>query len=285
MSQYLLGTIQAARDAYKRGAWADAADLFLRADAESELGIDDLEALVWAAAISAQDREMLAALERLYAHYAACEDHEQCARAAFWCGLRNMLIGEVGLGSGWLQRAARHAEHTATDCVQRGYLLLPQVFMLRRKGAYEAVVDIADRAIAIGENGGEPDLIALACSIKGGTLFRLGRIEEAYVPIDEAMVLATSRRLSPLVSGIVYCEIVASCCRVLEMVRAREWTAILTDWCKRNPQAKAFSGVCQVHRAGFCRKLVFATDESHAWQPHGARISNCSASDGAGLQA
>lgn len=35
----------------------------------------------------------------------------------------------------------------------------------------------------------------------------------------------------------------------------------------------------------FCRKLVFATDESHAWQPHGARISNCSASDGAGLQA
>jgi DNA-binding CsgD family transcriptional regulator len=33
------------------------------------------------------------------------------------------------------------------------------------------------------------------------------------------------------------------------MVRAREWTTILTDWCRRNPQAKAFNGVCQVHRA------------------------------------
>src|SRR5690606_33029488 len=110
MSGHPLETIQAARDAYERGAWADAAELFLRANVQSELGIEDLEALVWAAGIAAKDREMLAALERLYAHYAAREDHEQCARAAFWCGLRNMLIGEAVLGSAWLQRAARHAE-------------------------------------------------------------------------------------------------------------------------------------------------------------------------------
>jgi len=249
MSQNPLETIQAARDSYRRSAWADATELFLSADAESELEIDDLEALVWAAGISAQDRVMLSALERVYAHHSANENHEECARAAFWCGLRNMLIGEVGLGSGWLQRAAKHAEQTSPDCVQRGYLLLPQVYMHRGKGAYEAAIQVADKAIAIGENGDEPDLIALAGSMKGGILFRLGRIDEGYVPIDEAMLLANSHRLSPVVSGIVYCEIVASCCRVLEMVRAREWTAILTDWCRRNPQAKAFNGVCQVHRA------------------------------------
>lgn len=249
MSQSLLKTIHAARDAYQRSAWADATELFLRADAEAELEIDDLEALVWAAGISARDQQMLAALERVYAHYSAGEDHEQCTRAAFWSGLRYMLIGEVGLGSGWLQRAAKHAEHTSPDCVQRGYLLLPQVFMNRGKGAYEAAIEIADKAIAIGEKGSEPDLIALAGSMKGGMLFRLGRIDEGCIPIDEAMLLANSERLSPVVTGVVYCEIVASCCRVLEMVRAREWTAILNDWCRRNPQAKAFNGVCQVHRA------------------------------------
>jgi ATP/maltotriose-dependent transcriptional regulator MalT len=160
-----------------------------------------------------------------------------------------MQIGEVGLGSGWLQRAAKHAEQTPPDCVQRGYLLLPQVYVRRGKGAYEAAIEIADKAIAIGENGDEPDLIALAGSMKGGILFRLGRIDEGYIPIDEAMLLANSQRLSPVVCGVVYCEVVTSCCRVLEMVRAREWTAILTDWCRRNPQAKAFNGVCQVHRA------------------------------------
>jgi DNA-binding CsgD family transcriptional regulator len=249
MSQESLETVQAARRAYERRAWADATELFLRADADSELEIDDLEALVWAAGISAQDRVMLDGLERLYAHYSANESHEDCARTAFWCGLRNMLIGEIGLGSGWLQRAAKHAEQTAPDCVQRGYLLLPQVYMHRGKGDYEAAIAFADKAIAFGEKGQDPDLIAMAGSLKGGILFRLGRIDEGYVPVDEAMLLANSQLLSPVVCGVVYCEIVASCCRVLEMGRAREWTSILTDWCRRNPQARAFNGVCQMHRA------------------------------------
>jgi DNA-binding CsgD family transcriptional regulator len=249
MSPNLLEAIQAARTAYSEGAWADATELFLTADAEKELDVDDLEALVWAAGISAQDRVMLDGLERLYAHFSANENHEESARTAFWSGLRNMLIGEVGLGSGWLRRAAKHAEQTAPDCVQRGYLLLPQIYMHRGKGDYEAAIELADKAIAIGEKGDDPDLIAMAGSLKGGILFRLGCIDEGYVPIDEAMLLANSRRLSPVVCGVVYCEIVASCCRVLEMVRAREWTSILTEWCQRNPQARAFNGVCQVHRA------------------------------------
>lgn len=249
MSENPRDKLQAARSAYDRGAWADATELFLGADAETGLDTGDLEALAWSAAISAQDRVMLTTLERLYAHYAASEDHEQSARTAFWCGLRNMLIGEVGLGAGWLQRAAKHAEQTPPDCVQRGYLLLPQVFMHRGKGDYDTAIKVADKALVIGEKADEPDLIALAGSMKGGILFRIGRIDDGYIPIDEAMLLANSRRLSPVVSGVVYCEVIASCCRVLEMVRAREWTAILTDWCRRNPQAKAFNGVCQVHRA------------------------------------
>ncbi len=242
-------TLQTARQAYGRGDWADATDLFLHADAKSPLDAEDLDRLVWAAGIAARDQEMLAALERLYEHHLAEQDDEACAKAAFWNGLRHMMVGEVGLGAGWLQRASKHAEETSPDCVQRGYLLLPQVFMHRSKGDYDAAIEIADKAIAFGETAGDPDLIALAGSLKGGLLFRQGRIEDGYAPIDEAMVLAKSERLSPLVCGVVYCEIVASCCRVFEMVRAREWTEILDDWCRNNPQAKAFNGVCQVHRA------------------------------------
>lgn len=244
-----LEVLEAARASYRRNAWSDATDLFLRADAEVALEDQDLEALVWAAGIAARDAEMLAALERLFARHEARGDHEKCARAAFWCGLRNMMIGEVSRGSGWLQRAGKHAEATPADCVQRGYLILPQVFMLRAKGDYETAVAVADTALAFGERAGDADLVAMAGSLKGGILFRLGRVDEGNGPIDETMLLANAGRLSPVVTGIVYCEIVASCCRVLEMVRAREWTAVLDAWCKRNPQAKAFSGVCQVHRA------------------------------------
>ena len=241
--------IEAARSAYRCNAWSDATELFLQADAQNGLEEQDLEALAWASGIAARDTEMLAALERLYAIHEEREDLENCARTAFWCGLRNMMIGQVGLGSGWLQRAGRHAELTPPDCVQRGYLILPRVFMHRTKGAYEAAAAAADEALAYGATAGDDDLVALAGSLKGGILFRLGRVGEGYGPIDEAMLLANAERLSPLVCGVVYCEIVASCCRVQEMVRAREWTAILDAWCRRNPQAKAFNGVCQVHRA------------------------------------
>ncbi|MEQ9040333.1 MAG: LuxR C-terminal-related transcriptional regulator [Silicimonas sp.] len=249
MNETARNKLLAAREAYARGDWADATDLFLSAGAKSDLEIEDVEALVWAAAVAARDRVMLEALEHVYNHHAAADDPEQCARAAFWCGLRYMMIGDVSLGSGWLQRAAKCADQTAPDCVQRGYLILPQVFMLRGKGDYDAAAEAADKAMAFGERCGDPDLIALAGALKGGLLFRIGRIEEGYVPFDEAMLLAAGEQLSPVVTGVVYCEIVASCCRVQEMVRAREWTAVLNDWCKRNPQAKAFTGVCQVHRA------------------------------------
>lgn len=241
--------IDAARAAYSSNSWADATDLYLQADAEAALDVPDLEALTWAAGLAARDAEMLAALERLYVVYERRGDHENSARAAFWCGLRNMMIGEVGLGSGWLHRAATHADATPQDCVQRGYLMLPKVFMHRTRGDYDAAIEVADGALSIGEKTGDDDLIALAGSLKGGLLFRLGQIDDGYGPIDEAMLLADSDRLSPLVCGVCYCEIVASCCRVQEMVRAREWTAILDAWCRRNPQAKAFNGVCQVHRA------------------------------------
>lgn len=249
MTQIASEAIEAARTAYRSNAWSDATELFLQVDAEFGLEEQDLEALVWAAGIAARDSEMLAALERLYARYKTRGDHENCARTAFWCGLRNMMIGEAGLGSGWLQRASKHAKQTPPDCVQRGYLILPQVFMHRAKGEYEAAVAAADRALAFGTAASDDDLVAMAGSLKGGILFRLGRIDEGYGPIDEAMLLANAERLSLIVSGVVYCEIVGSCCRVQEMVRARDWTAILDAWCRRNPQAKAFNGVCQVHRA------------------------------------
>ncbi|MDJ1018371.1 MAG: LuxR C-terminal-related transcriptional regulator [Paracoccaceae bacterium] len=242
-------TLEAARNAYKQGAWADATQLYLEADSSSELEAGDLDNLVWAAGIAARDADMLAALERLYNFHNAAENHEGSARAAFWSGLRNMMIGEVSLGAGWLQRAGKHAQMTPPDCVQRGFLILPRVFMARAKGDLEAAVSLAAEAVLVGEKCGDPDLIAMAGSIQGGLLFRLGRLEEGYVPIDEAMLLANAVKLSPVVTGAVYCEIVAACCRVLEMERAREWTEILNEWCSRNPQAKAFNGVCQVHRA------------------------------------
>ena len=63
------------------------------------------------------------------------------------------------------------------------------------------------------------------------------------------MVTVTAGELSPLVTGLMYCSVIAACQQVYAFDRTREWTAALTRWCEGQPDMVAFAGVCQVHRA------------------------------------
>ena len=78
---------------------------------------------------------------------------------------------------------------------------------------------------------------------------RQGRTEEGFRLVDETMVAVTTGELSPIVAGIVYCNTIAFCQEAHEVRRAREWTNALTEWCDRQPDMVAHTGVCLVHRA------------------------------------
>jgi DNA-binding CsgD family transcriptional regulator len=62
-------------------------------------------------------------------------------------------------------------------------------------------------------------------------------------------VAAIASELSPIVTGLVYCGVIAYCQELYELRRAREWTDALTQWCKQQPDMVAHTGVCLVHRA------------------------------------
>jgi len=64
------------------------------------------------------------------------------------------------------------------------------------------------------------------------------------------MVGVTAGEVSPVMSGVVYCGVIACCEEAFEPRRAREWTNALTRWCEQQPQMVAFTGRCLAHRAG-----------------------------------
>ena len=84
---------------------------------------------------------------------------------------------------------------------------------------------------------------------QGQALVLLGRTREGLRLIDEVMVSVTAGELSPIVTGLIYCNTIAFCQSVYQVRRARDWTAALTRWCEEQPEMVAHSGVCLVHRA------------------------------------
>jgi DNA-binding CsgD family transcriptional regulator len=85
---------------------------------------------------------------------------------------------------------------------------------------------------------------------QGMIRIKQSRVEEGLQLLDEAMVGVTAGEVSPFMSGVVYCGVIACCEEAFEPRRAREWTDALTRWCEEQPQLVAFSGRCLAHRAG-----------------------------------
>jgi len=236
------------RDAYARRAWAEAFDAFSEANAATPLDADDAERLAWSAMLSGRTDASFEAFERLYEIRLGAGEELRAARAAFWLGMRLMSLGQTARGSGWLARAQRLVEGIP-DCVECGYLRLPLAFRLAAAGDHAAARAAAVEAIEIGDRHHDRDLGALARALAGRASIRQGRLSEGLPMLDEAMVAVSSRDVSPIVTGLVYCEAISACQQSHALDRAREWTAGLSAWCEAQPQLVPFAGACLVHRS------------------------------------
>lgn len=236
------------RDAYRRRAWAEAYRSLSLADQAAPLEAADLELLATCAYLTGHDDDHQRALER--AHHAHL-DASECAhavRCAFWLALHLILRGEAGAGTGWLARARRLVEEGDRDCVEQGYLLLPLVLQQMDAADSEAAYVGATSAAAIGDRFGDANLAAAARYLQGRVLMRQGQVQEGLALLDEAMVAVAMRELSPIVTGMIYCGVIAGCQQVYALSRAWEWTDALAEWCAEQPEL-VFTGPCLVHRA------------------------------------
>jgi DNA-binding CsgD family transcriptional regulator len=239
--------LERGRASYERRAWRDAYESLSRADRARALGAEDLELLATSAYLLGFDDEYLSAVERAHHAYTERGENARAVRCAFWVGVQLAYRGEFGPAGGWLARAQRMLGDE--DSVERGYLLMPLVFQHEAEGDFDAAAAVASDAAAIADRFADAEGFALAVAAKGHMLVKAGRVRDGLALLDEAMATLAGGRLTPIATGIVYCGVILACQQAYELRRAQEWTAVLTRWCREQPDLVAFTGRCLIHRA------------------------------------
>ncbi|HKI94691.1 MAG TPA: LuxR C-terminal-related transcriptional regulator [Gemmatimonadales bacterium] len=237
------------RAAFGRKAWGAAYDALAAADARADLEPADLECLGTAAFLLGRDEASTAAFARAHQAYLDAGNPARAARCAFWIAFGQLENRDHAQASGWLARAGRLLDDAALDCVERGYLLVPQAVHRAVAGDFAAAMETFQRAAEIGERFGDPDLVTLARHGHGRALINLGHERDGITLLDEVMVAVTAGDTSPVIAGLVYCSVLSACHECFDVGRAREWTAALTQWCAAQPDLVPYRGQCLIHRA------------------------------------
>ena len=237
------------RSSYAASAWSDAHKSLAAADRAAPLGPEDLELLARSAYMLGRDDEYVAALERAHSAHLDAGDGGRAVQCAFWIGHNWLFRGETARATGWFGRGQRLLKGLEQDCVERGYMLIPVWLEQMGRGDYKAGYATAAESAEIAERFGDNDLMWLARDEQGRALVSLGDADAGLRFCDEVLVVAGRGELSPIVTGIVYCNTIAFCHDAFELRHAQEWTEALTEWCNAQPDMVAHNGLCLVHRA------------------------------------
>jgi class 3 adenylate cyclase len=261
-----------AKEALEAHQWDEAFDLLSRAP-EADLSAEDLEGLAEAAWFTAHADLALEAKERAHQRYLERGDTARAAFLAFDVGHEYGLMRKFSIGSAWFKRGERLLEGEP-EGYAHGYLALSKSWVVQSTGDVDGAIKFAGQAVELGARYGDHDLQAWGLLQKGSILITIGRMDEGFPLMEEATVAAVNGELSPFTTGVVYCQMIATCRNTTDYRRASEWTEAARRWCERQA-INGFPGICRVHRAeieglqgGFeraARELEQATEELGAY--------------------
>lgn len=206
-----------------------------------------------AAFLAGRENDTLDILTQEHNREVARGDVVAAARAAFWLSFTLIGTGDRARSAGWAARSRRLLDEHGRDCVEAGYVLLPQALDRVAAGDLRTAATLFADADRVGCRFGDRDLSSLARQGHGRALVALGQVAEGVALFDEVMVAATAGELKPFVAGVVYCSVISACFDLCDLRRAQEWTAALKDWCDAQPTLVLYRGECQAHRAEILR--------------------------------
>lgn len=241
--------LHAARNNYAQRAWREAYAGYQAAAATVALDLDDLERFAIVAHLLGRNEERLDLLAQGYREALRTDKRTRAARFAFWAGHPLVVEGRVSEASGWFTRARQLLANQDRECVEHGYLLIPQGVEQLFAGDSEAAYTTFAEVERIAMRSGDRSLLALSQHLRGRALIRSGRIADGMAVLDEVIVAITADEISPMAVGDVYCGVLEACHEVLDLRRAQEWTGALSRWCASQPDLVPYRGPCQVYRA------------------------------------
>jgi DNA-binding NarL/FixJ family response regulator len=241
--------LERGRDCYQRGVWKECHRLLSIADQASPLGCDDLEYLANATFLIGRNEENAKLLDRLHRASVDSADWKRATRCAAWLALRLLIRGETGHAAGWLARGRRLLERLEPDCLEHGYLLVPAAEQELAACEWERAYATATHAARIADSFADQDLSACARHLQGRARMQQGGAQEGLALLDEVMLAVTAGELSPIITGLLFGNVIECCRRVYAWDRAREWTNAFTRWCEKHSDLVAFTDVCSMHRA------------------------------------
>jgi DNA-binding NarL/FixJ family response regulator len=246
--------LQRGRAAFHAHAWAEACGHLSAADDESPLDRADLELLATSAFLAGDDDLSLDSWVRAHNEWLRVQRAPRAVRCTFWMILELLSSGEWARANGWLATARRLLDEGPHDCAERGLLSVIFARVHLKDGNHTAAHDVLADAVALADRLNDPDLKAFGRLAQGQVHARRGEAAAAVTLFDEAMVAVTTDDVSPITVGVVYCAVIESCYEILDLGRAREWTAALVRWCGDQPDLVPFRGHCFVHHAETLRR-------------------------------
>lgn len=249
--------------------WAQVrAELGARRD---ELSGEELDRLADAAFWVGEHDESLDVRRDAYRAHVTAGDVSGAAMAAWRLFYDHFLIGESAPATGWLERCRRHVVESG-DSRARGWLALADA-----DADPSRAMQLTRAAREIGEQEGSADLAAMALQAEGRALIAAGDRATGLSRLDEAMVAVINDELTPLYTGWVYCNVVATCHALADLRRASEWSAAAMRWCATLRDGALYPGLCRVYavelaylRGDWDRALADAEracDELMAFEP------------------
>jgi DNA-binding NarL/FixJ family response regulator len=241
-----------AREAYDRREWL-AAYSKMSDITSDELNADDFVRLATAAYLLGRRNDCVQALQRAYQLNVDADDKLAAVRSAFWLALVLLTSGETAIGGGWVARSQRLLAEVGGDVVERGYVLIHEMFRNIYAEEFAAAAELAEEITEYGHRYRDPDLIAMGLGSQGRLLLYGGRVAEGLALLDESMVGVAAGEVSTIFAGNVYCSMIEACQEIADFDRAARWTAALTNWCAEQPGLVPFTGQCAVHRGQIMR--------------------------------